>query len=439
MNRNSGAILWDRAKKIIPGGNQLLSKRAEQFLPDYWPAYYQSAKGCQVQDLDGKWFRDFSIMGIGTCSLGYANQEVNDAVISAIQNGSMSSLNCYEEVHLAEALIELHPWAGGVRFTRSGGESCSIAIRIARAYTGKDIVLFSGYHGWHDWYLATNLINGNNLNGQLLPGLEPAGVPSSLSGSVYPFMEGDVEAFDAYIENYKGQIGAVMMEIWRYQNPDIDFIHHVQKRCKEEGIILIFDEISSGFRLSIAGSHSIWGLEPDICVLGKALGNGHPIGAVIGREDIMDAAQASFISSSYWTERVGFVAGLKVLEIFERDHVIESLKASGAKIKSGLTSLIEASGLDIKVIGVDSVPIIVFGGENGQIIKTFFTQEMLKKGFLAGNVIYVSNAHTNEDIELYLNAVRDVFSQINANQQENIVDYLEGPVSHKGFQRLTKS
>ena len=163
MDRNKGSLLWDRAKQIIPGGNQLLSKRAEQFLPDQWPAYYQSAKGCLVQDLDGKWYRDFSIMGIGTCSLGYANQEVNDAVISAIQNGSMSTLNCYEEVHLAEALTNLHPWVGGVRFARSGGESCSIAIRIARAYTGRDVVLFSGYHGWHDWYLATNLADGENL------------------------------------------------------------------------------------------------------------------------------------------------------------------------------------------------------------------------------------------------------------------------------------
>ena len=438
MNRNTGAILWDHAKKIIPGGNQLLSKRAEQFLPDYWPAYYQSANGCQVQDLDGRWFRDFSIMGIGTCSLGYSNKEINEAVISAIENGSMSTLNCYEEVRLAESLIELHPWAGGVRFTRSGGESCSMAIRIARAYSGKDIVLFSGYHGWHDWYLATNLTNGNNLNSQLLPGLEPAGVPSSLSGSVYPFLEGDVETFDAYLTEFKGRVGAVMMEIWRYQDPNLEFIRHVQARCKQEDIVLIFDEISSGFRLSVAGSHSIWGLEPDICVLGKALGNGHPIGAVIGNGDIMDAAQASFISSSFWTERVGFSAGLKVLEVFERDNVVERLKIAGAKIKNGLSSLISASDLDIKVVGVDSVPIMVFGGKNGQVMKTLFTQEMLKKGFLAGNVIYVSTAHTNEDIDLYLNSVMDVLSQINTALQGNIYDYLDGPVSHKGFQRLTK-
>ena len=439
MDRNKGSLLWDRAKQIIPGGNQLLSKRAEQFLPDHWPAYYQSAKGCLVQDLDGKWYRDFSIMGIGTCSLGYANQEVNDAVISAIQNGSMSTLNCYEEVQLAEALTNLHPWVGGVRFARSGGESCSIAIRIARAYTGRDVVLFSGYHGWHDWYLATNLADGDNLNSQLLPGLEPAGVPSSLTGSVFPFMEGDIDAFDAYIENYKGQIGAVMMEIWRYQDPDLDFIHHVQKRCQEEGIILIFDEISSGFRLSTGGSHSIWDLEPDICILGKALGNGHPIGAVIGRDDIMDAAQSSFISSSYWTERVGFAASLKVLEIFERDNIVEGLKSSGSKIKNGLNQMIKQTELDIKIIGVDSVPIIAFGGDYRLEVKTLFTQEMLKRGFLAGNVIYVSHAHKDEDIEAYLNAVSETLDICQHGLEKGFASYLDGPVCHSGFQRLSKS
>lgn len=439
MDRNKGSLLWDRAKQIIPGGNQLLSKRAEQFLPDHWPAYYKSAKGCLVQDLDGKWYRDFSIMGIGTCSLGYANQEVNDVVISAIQSGSMTTLNCYEEVQLAEVLTNLHPWAGGVRFSRSGGESCSIAIRIARAYTGRDVVLFSGYHGWHDWYLATNLANGDNLNSQLLPGLEPAGVPSSLTGTVFPFMEGDIDAFDAYIENYKGQIGAVIMEIWRYQDPDLDFIHHVQKRCQKDGIILIFDEISSGFRLSTGGSHSIWDLEPDICILGKALGNGHPIGAVIGRDDIMDAAQSSFISSSYWTERVGFAASLKVLEIFKRDNIVEDLKSSGSKIKNGLNQLIKQTELNIKIMGVDSVPIIAFGGDYRLEVKTLFTQEMLKRGFLAGNVIYVSHAHKDEDIASYLDAVYETLAICRQGLEKGFANYLNGPVCHSGFQRLTKS
>jgi len=436
--RNSGAILWDEAKRIIPGGNQLLSKRSEQFLPDNWPAYYQKASGCWIQDMEGTWLRDFSIMGIGTCSLGYAHPEVNAAVIDAICKGSMTTLNCFEEVELAQRLIDLHPWAGGVRFTRSGGETCAMAVRIARAFTGKDIVLFSGYHGWHDWYLATNISDGNNLNNQLLPGLEPAGVPASLNGTVYPFLEGDAETFDRYLMIHKGKIGAVMMEPWRYKEPNLDFFRHVRERCNEFGILLIVDEISSGFRLNVGASHMIWDVEPDICVLGKALGNGHPIGAVIGRNHIMDAAQSSFISSSYWTERVGFVAGLKTLEIFERDAVPETLKAKGNEIKERCIAAIDETTVPINIVGVDSVPILIFGGDKGQALKTLFTQEMLKRGFLAGNVIYVSTAHSSEDIEQYHRAVKGVLEIMELAISRGVDTFLDGPVSHSGFQRLTR-
>ena len=436
--QNSGALLWNQAKEIIPGGNQLLSKRSEQFLPENWPSYYRSAKGCTVEDLDGNWFRDFSIMGIGTCSLGYSNPEVNEAVIEAIKHGSMSTLNCFEEVELAKALIDLHPWAGGVRFTRSGGESCSVAVRIARAFTGKDIVLFSGYHGWHDWYLATNLEKKENLDTQLLPGLEPNGVPSSLSGTVLPFREGDIVTFDRYLKKHRNKISAVIMEIWRYSSPDLNFIQYILDSCKSNGILVIFDEISSGFRLNNGGSHKIWGLKPDICVLGKALGNGHPIGAIIGKEEVMDAAQSSFISSSYWTERVGFVAALKVLEIFKRDNVAVRLLSIGKKIRDGLESIIKNSELDIKVVGVDSIPILVFGGKHSLIYKTFFTQEMLARGFLAGNLIYVSVAHTENDVDDYLANASEVFNLMANIMPSDLLTLIEGQVCHSGFQRLSK-
>jgi glutamate-1-semialdehyde 2,1-aminomutase len=438
QKRNSGALVWDRAKQIIPGGNQLLSKRAEQFLPEFWPAYYQKAVGCKIQDLDSNWLRDFSIMGIGTCSLGYANPEVTAAVVNAVTNGSMCTLNCHEEVELAEALLQLHPWSAGARFTRSGGEACSLAVRIARSFSQKDLVMFSGYHGWHDWYLATNINDASNLNSQLLPGLSPSGVPLALGGTAIPFHEGNSDEFDAKLSAHKGQVGVVIMEVWRYAQPDLEFISHVRKRCTEENIVLIFDEISSGFRLNIGGSHSIWGLEPDMCVLGKALGNGHPIGAVIGKKDVMNAAQSSFISSSYWTERVGFAASLKTLEIFQRDDVATKLLSIGKTIKDGLKEIIAAGNNPIEVIGVDSVPIIVFGGDQGQALKTLFTQEMLKRGFLASNVIYVSIAHGPDDVAAYLTAATEVLNILEDAIAGDINEYLDGPVSHSGFQRLTK-
>ena len=187
MSIQDGAQLWNRAKKLIPGGNQLLSKRSEKFLPGLWPAYYSKAKGCEVWGIDGKRYYDFAQMGVGSCVLGYADPDVNTAVIKAIADGSMSSLNCYEEVELAERLIGLHPWADMVRFGRTGGEACAIAIRIARAATQKSKIAFCGYHGWQDWYISANLGDTKNLDGQLLPGLEPRGVPRELKDTALPF------------------------------------------------------------------------------------------------------------------------------------------------------------------------------------------------------------------------------------------------------------
>ena len=165
----------------------LLSKRAEMFLPNQWPAYYSKASGCTVWDLDGKEFIDMSIMGVGTNILGYGNPEVDEAVQRAVTLGNMSTLNCPEEVALAEKLIEMHPWADMVRLARTGGEANAVAIRIARAASGKDNVAICGYHGWHDWYLSANIVSDESLDDHLLPGLEPKGVPQNLKGTVFPF------------------------------------------------------------------------------------------------------------------------------------------------------------------------------------------------------------------------------------------------------------
>lgn len=438
LKNNSGAKLWQQAKEIIPGGNQLLSKRAEMFLPEQWPAYYKKSKGCEVWDLDDNHYYDFSIMGIGTSSLGYANDEVNEAVISAIQNGSMSSLNCYEEVELAQQLIAIHPWSDAVRFTRTGGESCALAIRIARAFSKKEVVAFCGYHGWHDWYLATNLSDSENLDEQLLPGLKPAGVPKQLHNTAIPFKEGDIDGFKQIVEKYGDRLGVVMMEVFRHSLPDVAFLKEVKAIAKANDIVVIFDEISSGFRLNAGASHLLIEVEPDICVLGKALGNGHPIGAIIGRKEVMDAAQQSFISSSYWTERVGFVAALKTLEIFQRDNVPSRLNIIGKQLKEQIKAVASSTGFDLKIIGIDSVPIFIFPTDQALALKTLFTQEMLKRGFLASNVIYLSIAHTPELCDKYISALSDVFKLLQEalNANKKIAMLIDGPVCHSGFQRL---
>lgn len=434
---SKGTDLWNKAKRIIPGGNQLLSKRAEMFLPDQWPAYYQKAKGARIWDLDGNEFIDMSIMGIGTSVLGYANDQVNAAVIRAVENSVVSTLNCPEEVELTEKLLALHPWADMARYSRTGGEACTIAVRIGRAFSGKSKVAFCGYHGWHDWYLASNLADGNNLDGMLLPGLEPKGVPSQLRGSSLPFEYGNSAAFLALVEANRNELGVIIMEFAKQKKVDLDFIKLVQKTAREIGAVLIIDEVSSGFRLNIGGMHMLYGIEPDIVVLGKALGNGYAISAVLGKRDVMNAAQSTFISSTYWTERSGFVAALETIKFFEKHNVIEAIKNTGGILRSELEKIFQKHDLDIELLGLPTIIVMAIRGDDALEIKTCFTQEMLKRGFLASNVIFVSYAHTEDLVKDYLKNADEVFSLIRELKAKgSLKSSLNGPVCHSGFKRL---
>ncbi len=429
--------LYQQAKQLIPGGTQLLSKRSEMFLPDQWPSYYKKAKGVEVWDLDDRHYDDMSIMGVGTCVLGYANDEVNQAVMAAIAEGNMSTLNCYEEIQLAQKLITLHPWAQMVRYAKSGGEACMIAVRIARAFSKKDKVAFCGYHGWGDWYLASNLADDKNLDGQLLPGLEPCGVPAGLAHSAVPFVYGDTEGFQRLIEENKNEIGVVIMEVGRHQKVAVEFLKKVKEITKAIGAVLIFDEVSSGFRVTTGGMHMVYGINPDILVLGKALGNGYPISSVIGIRDVMQAAQRTFISSTYWTERIGFVAALETIKIFERDQVAKKLMETGEYLTQGLLDIFKKYSLKIDMAGLVSVPMMVIRLEKPLVVKTIFTQEMLKEGFLATTTIYVSYAHTMAIIDRYLVVANKVWRRIaDALKAGTLEDMLEGPVCHSGFKRL---
>lgn len=432
-----GTRLWNQAKQIIPGGNQLLSKRAEMFLPEQWPAYFQKAKGCVVWDLDGKRYYDLSIMGIGACVLGYAHSAVNRVVKKAIDQGSASSLNSYEEVELAQELIKIHPWASMVRFARTGGEACAVAVRIARAYTGKDKVAFCGYHGWHDWYLAANLANNKSLDGHLLPGLEPLGVPRKLRGTSIPFLYGDLKSFRKIVKENKNELGVVVMEVERHKAVDLKFLKEIRKITQKIGAVLIYDEISSGFRVNIGGLHLKYKLEPDMTVLGKALGNGFPIAAILGKKRVMQAAQKTFISSTNWTERVGFAAALETLKQFKKLPVINHITKTGNYITKKLTQIFKDTSLKIEIVGLPSVVILSIKEENPLLVKTIFTQEMLQRGFLASTVIYVSLAHTKKIVDLYLKNAREVFTLISQAKKDNkLKKLLKGPVCHAGFKRL---
>ncbi len=431
----TGQKLWKRAKQVIPGGNMLLSKRAEMFLPDQWPAYFSKAKGCKVWDLDGNEYTDMSIMGIGTNILGYGHPEVDDAVRKTIDAGNMSTFNCPEEVYLAEKLIELHPWADMVRLARSGGEANAIAIRIARAASGKDKVAICGYHGWHDWYLSANLGDDKNLDGHLLPGLEPNGVPRNLRGTVFPFNYNNFAELEALVNTH--DIGVIKMEVVRNKDPEDNFLHKVRKLATDRGIVLIFDECTSGFRQTFGGLHKMYGVEPDMAMFGKALGNGYGITAAIGKREVMEAAQTTFISSTFWTERIGPTAAFKTLEVMERLKSWDTITQTGLSIRQGWQQLADRHGLLIDHWGLPALTGFTFQSPNALAYKTLITQEMLAKGYLAGNSVYACISHTPEIVADFIAALDPIFALIKECELgRDVMSLVKGPVCHGGFKRL---
>jgi glutamate-1-semialdehyde 2,1-aminomutase len=439
--RNEGAImgtgqkLWKRAKQVIPGGNMLLSKRAEMFLPDQWPAYFSKAKGCKVWDLDGNEYIDMCIMGIGTNILGYGHPEVDAAVQQTVSAGNMSTFNCPEEVYLVEKLIELHPWAHMARLARSGGEANALAIRIARAATGKDKVAICGYHGWHDWYLSANLGDDAGLDGHLLPGLQPNGVPRNLKGTVFPFNYNNYAELEALVNAQ--DIGVIKMEVVRNMGPEDNFLHKVRKLATDRGIVLIFDECTSGFRETFGGLHKKYGVEPDMAMFGKALGNGYGITATIGKREVMEAAQTTFISSTFWTERIGPTAALKTLEVMGRIKSWDTITQTGLSIRQGWQNLADKHGLKISHWGLASLTGFSFQSDNVLAYKTFITQEMLAKGYLAGNSVYVCIDHTPEVVAGYFEALDPIFAIIKQCEEgRDVMSLLKGPICHGGFKRL---
>jgi glutamate-1-semialdehyde 2,1-aminomutase len=439
MDTKAGQELYNRAKKRIPGGTQLLSKRPEMFLPDRWPNYYTKAQGVKVWDTDGNEFIDMSYCAIGACILGCADPDVNQAVKQAIDAGSMSTLNCPEEVELAELLCELHPWSDMVRYSRSGGESLAIAVRIARAHTKRDKVAFCGYHGWHDWYLSANLAEDDILDGHLLPGLDPVGVPRGLRGTALPFRYNQIEELHTIISSYGDELAAIVMEPLRGQRPDPGFLEEIREIADQIGLVLIFDEVTSGWRMNTGGIHMTLDVQPDIAVFAKAISNGFPMGAIIGRGEIMGAAQDSFISSTAWTERVGSVAALATIRKHKEYDVPVHLNDIGHSVMQVWEEAKENTGLRIAVNGIPPLGHFEFDGyDNSLGLQTLFTQLMLDRGFLANRSFYATYAHQREHVDQYAEALNECFTQIaRAIERNEVESLLKGPVAHSGFSRLT--
>ena len=445
IKRNEGSVLstgqklWKRAKNIIPGGNMLLSKRPEMYLPNKWPTYYSRAKGCYIWDMDNVKYTDLSLMSVGTNIMGYANSKIDNAVIKSIKKSNMSTFNCPEEIYLTEKLLDMHPHFHMARYARTGGEANSIAIRIARASSGEDKVAICGYHGWHDWYLSANHNSKEKkgiLKDHLLPGLSTNGVPKNLKNTTYPFMFNDYKTLEAICN--KNKIGVIKMEIFRNFPPKNNFLKKVRNLATKKNIVLIFDECTSGFRETFGGLHLKYKINPDICILGKALGNGFPITTILGTKKIMESAQNTFISSTFWTERNGYVAGLKTLEEMEKIKSWNFITKQGKKLKLKLSKLGKKHNLKLKISGLSSCPSFIINSNDWVKYKTYITQELLDQRILGANTIYLSICHNDRIIQRYINCLDKIFYRIKECEKGNlkINEILNTADCHMGFKRL---
>ena len=431
----TGQKLWRHALDRIPGGSMLLSKRAEMLLPGQWPAYFDRASGCEVWDLDGKRYVDVGLMGVGTNILGYAHPKVDEAVRRVVDKGALSTLNAPEEVALADRLCELHPWAEMARFTRSGGEACAVAVRIARAASGKDAVAFCGYHGWHDWYLSANLADDAALDGHLLPGLEPAGVPRALKGTSRPFAYNDLDGLRTLLE--AGDVGTVIMEVERSTPPLPGFLAGVRELTRRHGAVLIFDECTSGFRQVLGGHHLVHGIDPDIAIFGKTLGNGYAINAIIGRAEVMEAANRTFISSTFWTERIGPAAALAALDAMREEDAPAQVHEIGAAVRAQWHELAASHGLPMVTSGLAALSAFRIEDRDPALVKSFVTRRLLAENFLAGPSLYTSVAHDSSVRERYLSRLDGVFGDLSRTDDEFLGRIVGPEIAWTGFRRLS--
>ena len=442
LKRNEGSSmsaskkLWKRAKKIIPGGNMFLSKRPELFHPVKWPAYFKRSSGINIWDLDGKKYKDLSLMGVGCNILGYSNKKIDNAVIKALKNGNGSTINSYEEVELCERLLSLHKWADMAKLAKTGGEASAMAVRIARAATGKDKIAFCGYHGWHDWYLSANILNKNNLSPHLMEGLDARGVPKNLKNTAFPFTYNNFDELKNILTNH--DIGAIKMEVSRNFKPKNNFLKKIRSICDKKKIVLIFDECTSGFRQTFGGLHKLYDVQPDMAWFGKALGNGYSISAIIGKKEIMDYAQDTFMSSTFWTERIGSVAALETLKEMEKLKSWNLITEKGIKVQEKWKKIASENKIKINVLGIPALSNFSILSPNWLKYKTFITQEMLKKKMLCSNALFMSTKHDDKTLDDYLNNLNQIFRKLSKFEDKSLdIDkHLEGPICQSGFQRL---
>ena len=432
--------LTKRAADIIPGVSQLISRRPSRWAKGVSPVFAERAKGCRIWDVDGNEYVDW-MSGVGPIILGYADDVVDEAVRQQISKGSIYSILHESEIELAEELVKLIPSAEMVRFAKGGGEACTVAVRIARGVTGRDKVLFSGYHGWHDWYISANL-SPNSLDDHLFPGIDPIGVPRALEGTSIPFEYGNLDMLEDRLKQNDSEVACIIMEPMRSELPPEGYLEGVRDLATKYGVILIFDEVSCGFRIALGGVQEFTGVTPDMSVFAKAISNGYPMAAIVGKREFMQPAERMFVSSAYWDDLIGVAAALATLRELQRRNAVAHFEQIGDQFKTRINAAAKDVGLQAESVGIAAHPGIRFNLEDPakqKLVTTLFVQENAKNGVMLQTGFFFNLAHDEEALDRTENAVRESFAVIQEGLEEDrLEDLVEADLQEDLFRRMVR-
>ncbi len=428
--------LYAQAERLFPYGTQLLSRSPRTAVFGEAPIYFHHAKDAHFWDVDGNEFIDCG-MGVGPVILGYCYGPVDAAVKEQIDRGVLGTINNATEIEMAQAICEMVPCAEMVKFCKGGGEADAIAVRLARGYTGKDMVLFCGYHGWHDWYLAANLESDSSLDEHLRPGIIAKGVPSVLAGTSIPFEYNNLDSLKNTLEKHSGNVACIIMEPMRFKQPKDGFLEDVRQLANDHECVLIFDEVVTGFRMALGGAQEYYGVTPDLATFGKAIANGYSLAAVAGREKILSGQYDNFISSTYYSDTISLAAGIAVLKELRTKPVVETLDKNGSQLINGINRSAKKHDLKITAEGrLNQFHLSLNYGEQTGKIETLFMQEMISRGVYCSGGWYMCYTHTQQDVDTILAATDETFEILAKAIAHDVVDDpVRAPVRELVFRR----